>query len=280
MRIFGANIKFANEEVRASFNAEIEQAVGDLIAVGRTEKDYFFETTVPRLLALRQRHVLDVNARLENVFSYDISQINEEIARFDEVLEIEAKQTTMGGERLKQVEKSAKKRRIRGFFTKTKETANARMGAYLCIAGDEKMWKNPNYFEMVMKDENTGKCVGLTMLLRIDAKDGKKYLWFGPNPFEGFLGQVSSEQCYRYQYETAVQFAKDNGFDGVVVPSQDGQILGACTNRGGDFPDLIKASRLRNANDQLKIVKFGEKHTIGGDYGYEDGALIWEREAA
>ncbi|EKD64299.1 MAG: hypothetical protein ACD_51C00028G0025 [uncultured bacterium] len=280
VRIFGANIKFGSDAARTSFDAELDNVLQELASVGRMEKAYFFETSVPKLLVMRQRYVLDVNSRLENLFSYDINRINEEIAKFDEVLEVEAKQTTMGGDRSRVVEKSAKKRNIRGYFTKTKETANARMGAYLCIAGDEKMWKNPNYFEMVMKDEDTGKCVGLTMLLRIDAKNGKKYLWFGPNPFEGFLGQVSSEQCYRYQYSIAVEFARANGFDGIVVPSQDGQILGACTNRGGDFPDLLKASRLRDQDGQLKIVRFGEKHELGGTYGYEDGVLIWEREAA
>lgn len=114
-----------------------------------------------------------------------------------------------------------------------------------------KMWSNPNYFEAVDKDEETGKCVGLTMYLRIDAGGGKKYLWIGPNPFESFLTQVSAEKTFEHQYKVAVEFAEKNGFDGVVVPPEDGQILGACTNRGGNFPDLIKAKRLRDKKGNL-----------------------------
>jgi hypothetical protein len=279
-RIFGTNIKFSGEDSKLLFERELQGVIEDWRQVGQTAKAYFFEITIPRLFALRQKYVFDVNAKLENLLSYDINQINQELAKFDEVLEVEAKQTAMGGPRHKEVEKSAKKRKIRSYFTKTRETANARMGAYLCIAGDKEMWANPNYFEMVMKDEESGKCVGLTMLLRIDAVDGKKYLWFGPNPFEGFLGQVSSEQCYRHQYEMAARFAHENGFDGVVVPSKEGQILGACTNRGGDFPELIKSSRLRDEAGQVKVVQFGKEHKLGGSYGYTEGALIWEKKAA
>jgi hypothetical protein len=278
-RIFGTNLKFSGEEAKALFEAELQAAVEDWTQAGQADKAYFFETTVPGLLSLRQKYVFDVNARLENLLTHDINQINQEVAKFEEVLEVEAKETTIGGPRSKEVEKSAKKRKIRSYFTKTKETANARMGAYLCIAGEKGMWENPNYFEMVMKDEESGKCIGLTMLLRIDAQDGKKYLWFGPNPFESFLAQVSSEQCYRYQYEMATKFAQENGFDGVVVPAKEAQILGACTNRGGDFPDLVKASRLRDEGGNVKVVQFGKEHKLGGSYGYSEGALIWEKKA-
>ena len=79
-------------------------------------------------------------------------------------------------------------------------------------------------------------------------------------------------------YETVRNFAKENDFDGVVVPSREGQIHGACTNRGGDFPGFIKASRLKDKKGNFKIAKFGEAHTLGGSYGYSDGALIWEKE--
>jgi hypothetical protein len=185
----------------------------------------------------------------------------------------------MGGPKEKVVKKSAKKRNIRGYFSKTQETANARMGAYVCIAGDAKMWKNKNYFEFVEKDEDTGKCVGVTMLLRIDATSGKRYLWMGPNPFESFLTQVRAGQALEHMYSSVVEFAAANGFDGVVVPAEDGQILGACTNRGGTFPDLIKAKRLRDRKGGLKVVDFGGQHTLGGSYGYSQGALLWEKAA-
>lgn len=51
-------------------------------------------------------------------------------------------------------------------------------------------------------------------------------------------------------------------------------------NRGGDFPGFIKASRLNDTKGNLIIVKFGQKHTLGEKYGYEDGALLWQRGRA
>lgn len=276
--LFSGNIRFKNEQQKKQCETELSETLSP--CKGNMNKEFFFTEVLPKLFAIKWKYLFDLNAQLEELFGSDINRINEEIAKYEEVLETEKKETRIGGEKNKEVEKKSKKRKIRGFFTKTQETANARMGAYLCISGDEGMWKNKDYFELVMKEEETGKCVGLAMLLNIQSKDGKKYLWFGPNPFEGFLGQVSSEQCYRYLYDTVAQFAEANGFDGVVVPPEDGQILGACTNRGGDFPDLIKASRLRDQKGGLKIVEFGGKHMLGGSYGYDKGALIWDRETA
>lgn len=280
--LFAGNIRFKNDQQKKQCETEISETLNP--CKGNMNKEFFFTEVVPKLFAIKRKYLFDLNAQLEELFGSDINKINEEVAKYEEVVETEKKETRIGGEKHKEVEKKSKKRKIRGFFTKTQETSNARMGAYLCISGDQGMWKNKNYFELVMKEEETGKCVGLAMLLKIEAKDGKKYLWFGPNPFEGFLGQVSSEQCYRYLYDTVAKFAEENGFDGVVVPSEDNQILGACTNRGGDFPDLIKASRLKDSKGGLRIVEFGAKHELGkhggNPYGYEKGALIWDRETA
>lgn len=278
--IFSANVKFKNSDEKNKFIEQVNAIVSECSGAEGFDKEKFFDEAIPRLGRLRSRYMQNVNGKLEDLFSADINIINAEVSKFEEIVELEKKETSMGGEKHKEVEKSTKKRKIRSYIAKTKETANARMGAYVCIAGDTGMWKNPNYFELVMKDEETSKCVGVVMLLNIQASDGKKYLWFGPNPFEGFLGQVSSEQCYKYLYETVTKFADENNYDGVVVPSQDGQILGACTNRGGDFPDLIKASRLRDVKGALKVVEFGSAHTLGSSYSYSNGALIHEKKAA
>lgn len=270
-----ANIKFRNEEARV----QCTQSVKDVIEqnrVGLTQA-VFFEVVVPKILAIRKLYLYDIYSKLEDVLVLDINRIEAELAKYEEVLEVEKKETAMGGPKEKAVVKSSKKRKIRHRITKTKETANARMGAYLCISGDPGMYNNPNYFEDIMQDEATGKCVGVNMFLNIETEDGKKYLWMGPNPFEGFLGQVSSTQCYRAMYDYAAKFAEENGFEGIVVPPEDSQILGACTNRGGDFPELIKSSRLRDSTGALRIVEFGKKHTLGGSYGYSSGALIWHR---
>lgn len=272
--IFGANIKFESGEVQQNFVDELAVALANLKTNFNVNE---FKSIVPTLFTIREKYRVNIGAKLEELFSCDINLINGELAKFEEILEEETKETGMNGSEFKIIKKSKKARDVRGYYTKTRETANARMGAYLCIAGDQQMWENKNYFEFVLKDESSGKCVGLTMMLNIEAANGKKYLWFGPNPFESFLAQVSTETCLDFMYKQACQFAENNGFDGVVVPSGDGQILGQCTNRGGNFPDLIKAKRLRDRRGELEIVDFGSKQMLGGGYGYEDGALIWKK---
>jgi|GEM_PF-5060870 len=275
--IFLTNLKFKDEQDKNKCKDDVAKVLAEC---GKgPKKEFFFREVVPKLQAIRQKYLFDLNGRLEEFFSTDIDKINEEIAKYKEIKEIEKIKTRDGRE--KEIIKKVKKRKIRGYFTKTQETANARMGAFLCIASDKSMWENPNYIEFVMKDEETGMCVGLVMLLKIEAADGKKYLWFGPNPFQSFLGQVTTEQCYNYLYDTVTSFAAENGFDGVVVPSEDNQIQGACTNREGHFPVLIKASRLQDEKGKLKIVDFGGIHKLSFDpYSYTKGALIWDKKIA
>ncbi|MBT3704231.1 hypothetical protein HOG17_00440 [Candidatus Peregrinibacteria bacterium] len=274
LSIFSSNIKFETKEEETEFKERVSKITEPLKEEFTTDK---LREILPELYKLRNLYRSGINEKLQELFTQDINKIFEEIAKYEEDIEQEAKETSMGGEKHKQIKKSAKKRNIRGFFTKNAEAANARMGAYLCIAGDESMWKNEKYFEFVLVDEETNKCVGTVMLINIETEDGKKYLWFGPNPFESFLDVVSSEACYNFMHQTVCNFAQENDFDGVVVPSKDEQILGQCTNRGGDFPGLIKASRLKDKKDNLKIVKFGKTHLLSSRYGYSEGALVWER---
>ncbi|MBT6069310.1 hypothetical protein HOG48_06175 [Candidatus Peregrinibacteria bacterium] len=282
MRMLTLNLSFKDGEEKKAFVTEAEELLSPLEATftdGTASIDQFHEV-LPKLLALRSRHLFRLSEKVEQLFSLDINNIFQELAKYEENVEVVHKETEVGGEKHKEVRKMVKKRNIRARFMKTQETTNARMGAYLCIAGDTEMWDNKNYFELILEDEDTGKCVGVVMLLNIEAEDGKKYLWFGPNPFESFLDQVSGEKCYNFMYETVCEFAEENNYDGVVVPDQDGSILGACTNRGGDFPGYIKSSRLRDKQGGLKIVDFGKEHTLGGGYKYSKGALVWERGQA
>jgi hypothetical protein len=274
--LFSSNLKFGTPEEGKIFEARMREVLGEFLVDPNPES---LEEILPKLLSLRNERRFDVGAKVEDLLSRDIGIIFKELAKYQELAEVEAKETRMNGPKDKIVKKSAKKRNIRGHITKTQETANARMGAYLCIAGDTGMWKNPNYFELVLEDEETNRCVGVVMMLKIEAEDGKKYLWFGPNPFESFLTQVSAKKTYDYMYKTVCDFAKANGFDGVVVPAEENKILGACTNRGGEFPGFIKASRLKDEKGNIKVVQFGKEHKLGGNYGYKDGALVWQSTA-
>lgn len=277
--IAGANVTFTDKEEEEKFNRSVDVLFNDL--KDNFTESYFNNNILPKLLALRTQYRFNITTKLEQFFSQDINAINRELTKYEEIIEIDKKEIRQGGPRDKVVKKSMKKRRVRSFFMKTRETSNARMGAYLCIAGDKEMWDNKNYFELVMKDEETDKCVGTVMLLVIQSKGGR-YLWFGPNPFEGFLDQVDTQKCYDYLVSTIQEFADKNTFDGVVIPAEEQRIIGECTNRGGNFPRLIWASRLLNDSGQTQIVSFDEKHVLGKykrtKYSYEQGALIWKRE--
>lgn len=275
-KIYGANIDFKGNE-RNNFRQEISQKIQQWLA-GREYTLVSFEGVLhPQLYQLRGKYLVGIDRALSRMINRDINRINEEISRYEPEFEVDEKEMELGGEKSKKITKKAKIHKIRGYYAKTPESANARMGAYLCNAG-ENMYKNPAYFEFIMQNEETGKCEGLTMHIDIKTKNGKRYLWFGPNPFESFLDKVSAEACYDYQYKKVIAFAEENGFDGVVVPPKDEEILGECTNRGGMFPDLIKKSRLRNADGTLKTVDFDGSHQLSDAYSYSSGALIWEKD--
>ncbi len=278
--LFGSNIEFGQDGEKGEFQTKLHAILAPLQEDFSLKK---FRSMVTSLFALRREYRFRINKKLTELFSHDIDAISREIAKYEPVVEMEEKERPQGVPENKFSKKSPKERNIRGYITKTRETANARMGAHLCIAGDEGMWLNEDYFELVLKDEHTGKCVGMVMLLNIQATNGKRYLWFGPNPFEGLLEQVSSKRCYDYLYRTVTTFAEENNFDGVVIPSDEGSIHGMCTNRGGNFPDLIKQSRLKDSKGKFKIADFGGSHELASynnhHYLHKDGALIWERKA-
>ena len=76
-----------------------------------------------------------------------------------------------------------------------------------------------------------------------------------------------------------MDFAKENDYDGIVIPADKNSILGACTNRGGDFPKLIWDKTLKNSKRQAETVSFGNKHVLTNgkfSYSFSNGALIWK----
>tara|TARA_Y100001970_G_scaffold294212_1_gene448594 strand:- start:4849 stop:9252 length:4404 start_codon:yes stop_codon:yes gene_type:complete len=259
--------KLEKERFDKEFNVIFEKFSGEFTF----EK---FQELKSEFLQLRFKFKNNLESLVEQTIGYDINQILQEVNKYQEKLATGKKQRSMNDSNGEVYKKSSKERLIKGYFAKTQETTNARMGAYLCIAGDARMWENPNYFEFVLMDPEKGRCVGVVMLQKIELKNGKKYLFFGPNPFESFLESVSDSACLDFMYERVSQFALDNDFDGVVIPEKEGAVLGACTNRGGEFPNLINQKRIKDR----AIIKYGENIHLGGAYSYDSGALIWENE--
>ncbi len=254
--IFGNNLRFESEADRQKFYDNLEKIVSKLKKNLNIEQ---LNLILPELIRLRASRKLDIKMNLTELINYDANQIFAELNKYEEIIEYH---------------KSAKKRNIVSYLTKTKETANARMGAHLCIANDRNMWENENYFEFVMMDKDTGKCVGVVMLLNIQTTNGKNYLWFGPNPFESFLDKVSSRSCYQYLLNITCDFAEKNDYNGVVVPI-DEKVHVECTNRGGDFPGLITESKIKDQFGKKLNINFGREHTLSGKYVYGNGDLVW-----
>lgn len=213
------------------------------------------------LHALFLRTKFDPEFQLSELAKVDYNRITYELGKYEENLSTNENSKT-----------------IEGYFSMTQEAANARMTSTLCIGEDEKMYKNPNYFQFVLKEGETGDCLGLTMFLSIENKDGKKYLFFAPNPSILCLEKYSEAEVFRYLKRVAIDFAKDNEYDAVVIPANESAINGGCTNRGGKFLNMLKRSRIKD-KDGFKTVDFDEKAWLSQGrfkYGYEAGALIWE----
>jgi hypothetical protein len=291
-RMLTRNVHFTSDNQEQEFWKQWRASL-ELLSEKPTEEK--LQKCLTELVAIVGKMHSSPESMLNKLLTADINIINRELSKYQPVLESEHLEKSIGGAKEKLERKSPSVRKLRAFFTKTKESSNARMSAHLCMAGDSEMWKNPNYFELVLQNEDTGRCEGLVMLLKIQKANGKCYLWFGPNPSQSLLAKVSSKACYDALYNLVCTFAKENNFDAVVVPAGESQILGECTNRGGDFPRHILESRIMERPEKgmnlflfekyFKVprrVKFGKRAHLATyrsyKYTYHEGALVWERK--
>ncbi len=193
--------------------------------------------------------------------------IKKELDKYEEIKEVD--------EGRKGEKKMSKERLIKGYFSKNKENAHARMEGDICIAANPKMLENKNYFEFVMFDEDRKKCVGTVMLLRMDEPDDKKYLLYCPNPSVDLVSQVSAERLYKLIIDTVKKFALDNGFDGVLLDKRHGH----ATNRSGLFQTTLEKSVLRESNGEERTFNLVNKHELSGNYVYQDNLkAVWLKE--
>ena len=207
--------------------------------------------------------------RIEVIQNKTYQEIQRELEKYEEVMETDTLKVSLGEQ-----DKSAKKRPIRGFFSKNKENAHARMVADVCLAGDPEMLKNPNYFEFVLFDEERKKNIGTVMLLVMEEPDGKKYLLYCPNPSTDIISKVSSAKLYQWLTRQVSAFAEANGFDAVLADT----IHGRGTNRPGKFHEVFNASVLRDTEGAPRKIDLTQDHRLGGSYTYQNNlSFIWER---
>lgn len=207
--------------------------------------------------------------RIEAIQNKTYQEIQRELEKYEEVMETDTLKASLGAQ-----EKTAKKRPIRGYFSKNRENAHARMVADVCLAWDPKMLENPNYFEFVLFDEERKKNIGTVMLLAMEDTDGKKYLLYCPNPSTDIVSKVSSGKLYQWLTRQVSAFAEINGFDAVLADTTHGR----GTNRPGKFHEVFNASVLKSAEGVRRTIDLSEVHMLGGSYTYQKGlSMIWER---
>lgn len=206
--------------------------------------------------------------KVESLQSAVYTRLQNEIGKYEEIKEVDEKKK-------RTEEKLSKERTIKGYFSKNRENAHARMVGDICLAGDPNMLKNPKYFELVLFDEERTKCVGTTMLLEMDEPKGeKKYLLYCPNPSVGLVSEVSAKRLYQMLTRQVTRFASDNGFDALLVDKKHGR----STNRAGLFQQSLEQSCLKDKAGKERLVSLTDSHTLGGGYTYQnDLQLVWER---
>lgn len=208
--------------------------------------------------------------RMEAIQQKIYQEIQSELEKYEEVIEIENTPASTG----KGEKKSVKRRSIQGYFSKNKENANARMVADVCIATDYHMLENPNYFEFVLFDNDRKKNIGTVMMLAMEEPNGKKYLLFCPNPSIDITSRVSADKLYAWIKERMVEFAEQNGFSGVLIDT----VHGRGTNRPGKFQEAHQKAVRRSKKGQEHRVNLKSAHTLGGSYVYKDNlGVVWER---
>lgn len=173
---------------------------------------------------------------------------------------------------------------INGFFTKTKESANARMTGGVCVSEDNplvgrnpenqvpNMWDIENYFQFVLQDPETNRCLGLVLLNHFE-ENGEKVLAASLNPSSTFLFSTDEVSVFKGLMHGLENFAKANGFDKILM-SKNKQIR---TNRtGGKFEGAMEERRKQID----KSFVFEEEKTFSYkpfNYKIKDMDVIWEK---
>ena len=167
-----------------------------------------------------------------------------------------------------------KERHVFARFGKTKSDAYARWVWDICIWTDPKMWKNSNYFELILFDSDRQKNIWTTMLLHMEENPSEKYLLFWPNPSVEFDDKVSSAKLFEQISRIIIQFAKENNYDWVLFDPTHGK----STNRSGDFQQALNNSQLKNDSWEISKIDLSANHILGWWYQYKNNlSYLWRK---
>lgn len=169
---------------------------------------------------------------------------------------------------------------LNAYIAKTKETANARMVGGVCVSGDNPkkrgktcLWNMENYFELVLEDPTTHRCMGVVLLHAFD-EDGKT-LTASFNPSSTYLYKVDEAALFKGLLETLKDFAQENGFSR-ICSSKNKAIR---TNRTGG---MFEKAMDDEVSKVAKTYRFSEEKifSYSPDYKILDMDVLWEAHNA
>lgn len=165
---------------------------------------------------------------------------------------------------------------LHGYITKSKESANARMTAGVCVSGDNpsdgepNMWDMENFFQMVFQDPQSERCQGLVMLHSFEEK-GKKVVTASINPSSTYLYQVDEEALFEGIMNQLELFASDNNVDMILLSTHEH----IRTNRTGGAFEQAMNKRIASVNKTFSFRK--EVHfSYYIEYLMDNAYVVWE----
>ncbi|MCH7951108.1 hypothetical protein IH980_00005, partial [Patescibacteria group bacterium] len=168
---------------------------------------------------------------------------------------------------------------LNAYFTKSKESANARMVGGVCVAGDnpdrsgrKNMWDMENYFQLVFQDPETYRCQGLVLLHHFTDDEGKRILAASLNPSSTYVLSVDEEALFAGIMGLLVEFTEGNEFD-MIVTSSNRTIR---TNRtGGAFEKAIE-ERIRKIGKEYRFAE-PKRFSFQNQYHLQEMDVVWEK---
>lgn len=168
---------------------------------------------------------------------------------------------------------------LRGYITKTKESAHARMVGGVCVGADNpgsynqnSIWGMEEYSQLVFQNPDTLVCQGL-VLMHDYTDQGKRVLCVSLNPSETYIQASDERALFKGIMGTLQKFATDNNFD-MIASSTDRNIR---TNRTGGIFESALNDRV---NEVHKKFRFEEQKRFSyyPSYQIQDMDVLWENQ--
>ena len=265
---------------------ELAQAFHGQLRAQRARTMKAMEDLTGHVIDPRDLHLGEINVEEWAIAQQQIAQGNYNEQQFasytgQKLVDIFADEVAMTeGELSKFEAESGKSReRIYAYFTKTHESANARMVGGVCVAGDNplnnssyNMWDMPNYFQLVFQDPDNSACLGLVLLHHFTSSDGKKVLTASVNPSSTYLLSIDEAAFFKGTMEVLEGFAKGNDFD-MILTSQNKQIR---TNRTGGVFERSLTARI---DSEGRTFRFDQPvpFSYQPSYSMRDMDVVWSK---